>query len=31
LLANSRASYINALYNYKVAEARIDKAMGITR
>jgi outer membrane protein TolC len=31
LLANSRANYINALYNYKVAEARIDKAMGLSR
>jgi outer membrane protein TolC len=31
LLANSRANYINALYNYKVAEARIHKAMGLGR
>jgi outer membrane protein TolC len=31
LLANARASYINALYNYKVAEARIDRAMGMSR
>ncbi len=28
LLANARASHINALYDYKVAEARIEKAMG---
>jgi outer membrane protein TolC len=31
LLANTRANYINALYDYKVAEARIEKAMGIYR
>lgn len=30
-LANARANYITALYNYKVAEARIEKAMGLTR
>jgi outer membrane protein TolC len=31
LLANARANYIQALYDYKVAEARIDKAMGLSR
>lgn len=30
-LANARANYINALYNYRVAEARIDRAMGLNR
>lgn len=29
LLANARGSYINALYNFKVAEAKIKKAMGL--
>jgi outer membrane protein TolC len=28
MLANAKASYIQALYDYKIAEARIDKAMG---
>jgi outer membrane protein TolC len=28
LLANARANHIQALYDYKVAEARIAKAMG---
>jgi outer membrane protein len=28
LLANARATYITALYSYKVAEAKIEKAMG---
>ena len=28
-LANARGSYINALYNFKVAEAKIQKAMGL--
>jgi outer membrane protein TolC len=31
LLANSRANHIQALYDYKVAEAKIDKAMGLSR
>jgi TolC family type I secretion outer membrane protein len=31
LLANARANYIQALYDYKVSEARIEKAMGINR
>jgi len=31
LLANARANHINALYDYKVAEARIAKAMGLKR
>ena len=31
LLANARANHINALYDYKVAEARIEKAMGLKR
>lgn len=31
LLANARANHIQALYDYKVAEARIDKAMGLSR
>jgi TolC family type I secretion outer membrane protein len=30
-LANARANYIQALYDYKVSEARIEKAMGINR
>jgi outer membrane protein TolC len=30
-LANARANYITALYNFKVAEAKIDKAMGINK
>jgi outer membrane protein TolC len=30
-LANARANYIQALYNYKIAESRIDKAMGAYR
>ncbi len=30
-LANARANYIQALYNYKIAEARIEKAMGAFR
>lgn len=30
-LANSRAAHIQALGDYKIAEARIDKAMGLTR
>jgi outer membrane protein len=30
-LANARANYIQALYNYKVAESRIEKAMGSFR
>jgi outer membrane protein TolC len=29
LLANARASYIQALYNLKVSEAKIEKAMGL--
>ena len=29
LLANARGSYINALYNFKVAESKIKKAMGL--
>jgi len=28
LLANARANHINALFDYKVGEARIEKAMG---
>lgn len=31
LLANARANHIQALYDYKVSEARIDKAMGLIR
>ncbi len=31
LLANARANNVTALYNYKVAEARIEKAMGTVR
>jgi outer membrane protein len=31
LLANARANHINALYDYKVAEARIEKTMGLNR
>jgi len=31
LLANARANHIQALYDYKVAEARIEKAMGKIR
>jgi outer membrane protein len=31
LLANARANYITALYNYKIAEARIEKAMGLVK
>jgi outer membrane protein TolC len=31
LLANARANHINALYDYKVAEARIEKTMGLKR
>jgi outer membrane protein TolC len=30
-LANSRANYITALYNFKVADAKIDKAMAINK
>jgi len=30
-LANARANYIQALYNYKIGESKIDKAMGLTR
>jgi outer membrane protein len=30
-LANAKANYIQALYNYKTAEARIEKAMGINK
>ena len=30
-LANARANYIQALYNYKIAEAKIDNAMGLYR
>jgi outer membrane protein TolC len=30
-LANARANYIQALYNYKIAESRIEKAMGAFR
>ncbi|MDP2645301.1 MAG: TolC family protein [Desulfobacterales bacterium] len=30
LLANARANHINALYDYKTAQARIEKAMGQT-
>ena len=30
-LANARANYIQALYNYKIGEAKIDKAMGLNR
>jgi outer membrane protein len=30
-LANAKANYIQALYNYKVSEARIEKAMGTNR
>jgi outer membrane protein len=31
LLANARANNVTALYNYKIAEARIEKAMGTVR
>jgi len=31
LLANARANHIQALYDYKVAEARIEKAMGLLK
>jgi TolC family type I secretion outer membrane protein len=31
LLANAKANHIQALYNYKVAEARIEKAMGVNK
>ena len=31
LLANARANHIQALYDFKVAEARIDRAMGLSR
>jgi len=31
LLANARANYINAIYDYKVAEAKIEKVMGLTK
>lgn len=31
LLANARANYIQALADYRIAEARIDKAMGMFR
>jgi len=31
LLANARANNVTALYNYKIAEARIEKAMGKVR
>jgi len=31
LLANARANHINALYDYKVAEALIEKTMGLKR
>jgi outer membrane protein TolC len=30
-LANAKANYIQALYNHKVSEARIEKAMGASR
>jgi outer membrane protein TolC len=30
-LANARANYIQALYNYKIGESKIDKAMGLDR
>jgi outer membrane protein TolC len=30
-LANARANYIQALYNYKTSESKIDKAMGLYR
>ena len=30
-LANAKANYIQALYNFKVAEAKIEKAMGINK
>ncbi len=30
-LANARANYIQAIYNFKTAEARIEKAMGVNR
>jgi outer membrane protein TolC len=30
-LANSRANYISALYNFKVAESKIDKAMAVNK
>jgi outer membrane protein len=30
-LANAKANYIQALYSYKVAEAKIEKAMGINK
>ena len=28
-LANARGNYINALYNFKIAKAKIQKAMGL--
>jgi len=31
LLANARANHINALYDFKIAEARIEKTMGLDR
>ena len=31
LLANAKANYITALYSYKVAEAKIEKAMGVVK
>ena len=31
LLANAKANNIQALYNYKVAEARIERAMGVNK
>jgi outer membrane protein len=31
LLANARANYITALYNNKVSEAKIEKAMGVVK
>ncbi len=31
LLANAKANYVTALYNYKVAEAKIEKAMGLVK
>lgn len=31
LLANARANHINALYDFKVSEARIEKTMGLNR
>jgi outer membrane protein len=30
-LANARANYITALYNYKIAETKIDKAMAVNK